>query len=223
MPLAFVKPFQRVQNTREWRIGELSASSAPAFVKKPPPEASPKDSKSLSRRTSFVLSRYVTRSTSNENSSRLMGQGVLAPRRDRALGGVDGPGHRGNPAPLWDGITPSTATPALHSAAFGGLLSARPRILWDSIPADGGVPPQLWNKTTRKTTAKANEIRASVRQLRLYGMIVMYSHGFFYYNILWPQTGEVHFASRLRFADMPSSEMRGQTLRGDAPGAPPTA
>ena len=28
-----------------------------------------------------------------------MGQGVLAPRRDRALGGVDGPGHRGDPAP----------------------------------------------------------------------------------------------------------------------------
>ena len=76
------------------------------------------------------------------------------------------------PAPLWDGITPSTATPALHSAAFGGLLSARPRILWDSIPADGGVPPQLWNKTARKTRAKANEIRASAGQLRSYGMVV---------------------------------------------------
>ena len=113
-----------------------------------------------------------------------MGQGVLAPRRDRALGGVDGPGHRGNPAPLWDGITPSTATPALHSAAFGGLLSARPRILWDSIPADGGVPPQLWNKTARKTRAKANEIRASAGQLRSYGMVVGHLLDFASFRIL---------------------------------------
>ena len=90
----------------------------------------------------------------------------------KGVSGVDGPEHRGDPAPLWDGITPSTATPALHSAAFGGLLSARPRILWDSIPADGGVPPQLWNKTARKTRAKANEIRASAGQLRSYGMVV---------------------------------------------------
>ena len=101
-----------------------------------------------------------------------MGQGVLAARRHSALCGVDGPGHRGDPAPLWDGITPSTTSSALHSAAFGGLLSARPRILWDSIPANGGVPPQLWNKTLRKSRAKANEIRASASQLRPYGMVV---------------------------------------------------
>ena len=90
----------------------------------------------------------------------------------KGVSGVDGPEHRGDPAPLWDGITPSTASPALHSAAFGGLLSARPRILWDSIPADGGVPPQLWNKTARKTRAKANKIKVSAGQLRSYGMVV---------------------------------------------------
>lgn len=52
-------------------------------------------------------------------------QGFLAPRRDLALGGVDGPGHCGDPAPLWDGITPAPTTTALHSTAFGGLLDAR--------------------------------------------------------------------------------------------------
>ena len=34
------------------------------------------------------------------------------------------------------------------------------------------VPPQLWNKTVRKTRAKANEIRAPAGQLRSYGMVV---------------------------------------------------
>lgn len=42
----------------------------------------------------------------------------------------------------------------------------------DETTLDLVVPPQLWNKTARKTTAKANEIRASGRQLRLYGMVV---------------------------------------------------
>ena len=102
-----------------------------------------------------------------------MGQGVLAPRRNRAFCRVDGSGHRGNPAPLWDGITPASTATSLRPAVFGGLLSRRSQNLWDSIFANGGVPPRLWNKTTRKTTAKANEIRASVRQLRLYGMIVV--------------------------------------------------
>ena len=72
------------------------------------------------------------------------------------------------------GRTARPGSSALHSAVFGGLLSRRPQTLRDSIFANGGVPPQLWNKTTRKTTAKANEIRASVRQLRLYGMIVVF-------------------------------------------------
>ena len=56
-------------------------------------------------------------------------QGVLAPRRDRAFCRVDGPGHRGDTAPLWDGITPASTATALHSAVFGGLLSRRPQTL----------------------------------------------------------------------------------------------
>ena len=107
-----------------------------------------------------------------------MEQGVLAARRHRALCGVDGSGHRGDPAPLWDGITPAPTATSLHSAVSGGLLSAQPRILWDSIPANIGGPPQLWNKTSRKSRAKANEIRASARQLRTYGMVVQYYTNF---------------------------------------------
>jgi hypothetical protein len=45
--------------------------------------------------------------------------------------------------------------------------------LWDSIFANGGVPPQLWNKTARKTRAKANKIKVSAGQLRSYGMVVL--------------------------------------------------
>lgn len=82
-------------------------------------------------------------------------------------------------------ITPLTATPALHSTEFGGILSARPRILWDSISANGGVPPQLWNKTSRKTRAKANEIRAFASQLRPYGMIVSRFGICVVYGVLW--------------------------------------
>lgn len=50
---------------------------------------------------------------------------VLAPRRNSPLGRVDGSRHRGNPAPLWDGITPASTATSLHPAVFGGLLSAR--------------------------------------------------------------------------------------------------
>ena len=54
-----------------------------------------------------------------------LGQGVLVPRRNRALCGMDGPRHRGDPSPLWDGITPAPTETALHPAVFGGLLTAR--------------------------------------------------------------------------------------------------
>ena len=54
-----------------------------------------------------------------------MEQGVLPPRRNRAFCGVDGSGHRGDLAHIWDGITPASTATALHSAVFGGLLSRR--------------------------------------------------------------------------------------------------
>lgn len=42
--------------------------------------------------------------------------------------------NRGDASALWDGIAPAQAAAALHPAAPGGLLSARARIPWDSIP-----------------------------------------------------------------------------------------
>ena len=47
-PDAMLSPFQRVQNTREWRSGQSSAKSAPTFVSRPSGRASPNDSKSAS-------------------------------------------------------------------------------------------------------------------------------------------------------------------------------
>ena len=73
-----------------------------------------------------------------------MEQGLLAARRHRALCGGDDSGHRGNPAPPWDGIQ-----------------------------ANGGVPPQPGNRTTRNTVTKANKIRASANQRQYYGMLLL--------------------------------------------------
>ena len=47
-PAAMSQPFQRVQNTREWRSGQSSAKRAPAFVSLPSASDRPNDSKSAS-------------------------------------------------------------------------------------------------------------------------------------------------------------------------------